>query len=189
VSSQQGSAVRSRFGGFSRDDCAMAADLRVRRATEDDLDALLELAEQRRQQYRQYQPRFWRPAEDAVQKQRGFFGSLLGDHQAVVLIAESSSALRGFVIARTLSAPAVYDPGGLTCMVDDFTVNDPADWAGVGPALLDAVRSWSVDKGAVQLVVVTAHLDELKRSALQEAELTLASEWWVGPTGALPPFC
>lgn len=165
----------------------MEAKLKVRPATEDDLEQLLGLAEQRRQQYRLYQPQFWRPAEDAVQQQRGFFRSLLDDDQAVVLLAELRSEFKGFVIARTLSAPPVYQPGGLTCLVDDFTVLDAADWSRVGPALLDGVRNWGAENGAVQLVVVTAHLDEPKRAALQEAQLTLASEWWVGSAIGHPP--
>jgi len=159
----------------------MDAEVEVRRATEDDLEDLLGLAEQRRQQYRRYQSQFWRPAEDAVQQQRGFFRGLIDDAQAVVLLAELRSQFRGFVMARTLSAPPVYDPGGLTCLVDDFAVLDPVDWPRVGPALLDRARNWGAEKGAAQLVVVTAHLDEPKRTALQEAHLTLASEWWVGP--------
>lgn len=165
----------------------MATELRVRRATEDDLQEVLKLADLRRDEYRRYQSRFWRPADDAVSRQRDFFSSLFTDDHAIVLVAEVGSKVRGFIIARTLSAPPVYDPGGLTCVVDDFTVSDPADWAAAGPALLDGVRTWSAEQGAVQLVVVTAHLDKAKRAALQEARLTLASEWWVGPTAPRPP--
>jgi len=73
----------------------MDAEVEVRRATEDDLEDLLGLAEQRRQQYRRYQSQFWRPAEDAVQQQRGFFRGLIDDAQAVVLLAELRSQFRG----------------------------------------------------------------------------------------------
>ncbi|SDT09476.1 hypothetical protein SAMN04488543_3018 [Friedmanniella luteola] len=47
--------------------------------------------------------------------------------------------------------------------------------------LLDAVRAWAADRGAAQLVVVTAHLDEPERAALRSSGLTVASEWWAGP--------
>lgn len=158
----------------------MNVGLRVRGATEEDLEDLLRLAQQRREQYRSYQPQFWRPAQDAVQRQRGFFESLLADDQVVLLVAELGSEFRGFVIARAVSAPPVYSPGGLTCVVDDFTVVEPADWRTVGPALLEAARTWGADNGAAQLVVVTAHLDQPKRAALGAAQMTLASEWWSG---------
>lgn len=108
---------------------------------------------------------------------------MLDDDQAVVLVAYSaSSSLRGFAIARSTEAPPVYNPGGRTCIVDDFSVAEPADWPNAGRALIDAVRSWGNDLGAVQLVVVTAHLDEPKRAALRAAHLQVASEWWVGTT-------
>lgn len=173
---------------FSGDAGIVVDELRTRRASADDLEDLLGLAEQRRQQYQRYQPQFWRPAEDAVQQQRGFFRSLLNDDQVFVLLAELKSELRGFIIARTVSAPPVYNPGGFTCLVDDFAVLDPADWPKVGLALLEAARNWGADNGAVQLVVVTAHLDDSKRAALQAAQLTLASEWWAGPTAHRPPL-
>jgi hypothetical protein len=38
-------------------------------------------------------------------------------------------------------------------------------------------------RGAVQAVVVTAHLDEPKRQALRACGLEVASEWWVTPQG------
>jgi GNAT superfamily N-acetyltransferase len=167
----------------------MGAELTVRRATDADLEQLLGLAEQRRQQYRSYQPQFWQPAEDAVQQQRGYFKRMLDDDQAIVLLAELESELRGFVIARIVTAPPVYNPGGLTCMVDDFAVLEPADWPGAGVALLQGARNWAAEKGAAQLVVVTAHLDQPKRAALRGAQLRLASEWWVGPTAGRPPDC
>ena len=36
--------------------------------------------------------------------------------------AESGAIVRGFVIARIMNAPPVYDPGGKTALVDDFCV-------------------------------------------------------------------
>jgi GNAT superfamily N-acetyltransferase len=159
----------------------MAADVQVRHAAAGDLDGLVELAARRRERYRQYQPQFWQPADDATQRQREFFVSLLENEEGVILVAhDDTSPLRGFAIARVVAAPPIYDPGGRTCVVDDFTVADSADWLDAGTALLDEVRRWGADRGAVQLVVVTAHLDEEKRSALRAAQLKLASEWWVG---------
>lgn len=156
--------------------------LRVQQARDDDLEALLTIADARRKTYAEYQPRFWRPAPDAVDRQRPYLASLLDDDDSLVLTATADGAdLRGFAIGRLVPAPPVYEPGGASCVVDDFAVVDPEEWLTVGPLLLDALRRWAASRGAVQLIVVTAHHDEPKRAALRSQDLTLASEWWVGP--------
>ena len=153
----------------------------VRVAVPADVATLVELAARRRVQYHVYQPRFWQPADDAVERQRQFFDALVEDEGVAVLVATGGPGnLRGFAVARTVDAPPVYAPGGPTCMVDDFTVSADAVWPEVGPLLLEAVVRWAAGRGATQLVVVTAHLDEAKRRLLRTSGLSLASEWWVG---------
>ena len=158
-----------------------SVDLAVRPAQTADLDELVELARRRRAQYERYQPRFWRPAANAVARQSDFFRALLADEEVAVVVATEGPRLAGFAIARVTAAPPVYDPGGLTCLVDDFTVDTEADWPKAGPLLVAELQAWAATRGAVQLVVVTAHLDESKRAVLREAGLSLASEWWTGP--------
>lgn len=155
---------------------------RVRYAVAADVERLVDLAAERRERYRRYQPEFWRPADDAADKQRQFFLNLVDDHGVAVLVAAVGGDVRGFAVARIVQAPPVYDPGGLTCMVDDFTVRDDAEWPEIGPLLIEAIAHWAADGGATQMVVVTAHLDEAKRGALGGSDLSLASEWWVRPT-------
>ncbi len=158
----------------------LRAVLRVERATSEDLEQLLGIAAVRRAAYAEYQPQFWRPAPDAVHRQREYFTALLEDDQALVVVAHSGAILRGFGIGRLVPAPPVYDPGGASCVVDDFAVADPDEWLTIGPLLLNALRSWANSSGAAQMIVVTAHLDEAKRAALKGEGLTIASEWWVG---------
>ena len=91
-----------------------------------DLDGLLGIASARRTAYAAYQARFWRPAPDAIDSQRAYFTSILDDDQTLVLTAtEDDAGLRGFAIGRLVPAPPVYDPGGVSCVVDDFAVADP----------------------------------------------------------------
>jgi hypothetical protein len=155
--------------------------LHIERAGPGALQQLVELAAIRREQYAAYEPEFWRPAIDAEDRQRDYFAALLDEDGTLTVVARDGSTVHGFAIARLIGAPPVYDPGGLTCAVDDFAVSDDAEWPTVGPLLLDAVRSWGAAGGAAQLVVVVAHLDEAKRAALEAADLSLASEWWVAP--------
>jgi hypothetical protein len=146
---------------------------------------LLALAAKKREQYQLCEPQFWRSATDAVDKQRQFFSALIEDDDvAVVLATDSATHVRGFAVARILQAPPVYDPGGLTCMIDDFTAADDSDWPEVGPLLLQTIADWAATQDACQLVVVTARLDEAKRRVLHQANLSLASEWWVGPVSS-----
>jgi hypothetical protein len=155
----------------------------VRRAVADDLTRVLDLAARARAEYAEHQPRFWRPAEDARARQAEFFNSLLPDPNVGFLVAGESLEVAGFVVARLFPAPPVYDPGGLTCFVDDFVV-DASDWSTVGAELLEAVKIWAGERGAVQLVAVTGQHDRPKREAFGSAGLSVASEWWVGEAGA-----
>ena len=83
----------------------------------------------------------------------------------------------GFLIAQVTDSPPVYDPGGRTCMVDDFVAEPGVAF----DDLLAEARSWAREQGAVQMVAVVAAADEHKRTALADNDLTVASEWWVGP--------
>jgi len=163
-------------------DRRVETDVTIRAADPGDVEQLVEIARARRDQYGRYQPRFWRPAADAVHRQREFFAGLLQSNSTGALVAVREARVIGFAIMHYVDAPPVYDPGGKTCMVDDLTVALDADWPGVGSLLLAAVRRMARQRGAVQVVVVTAHLDAVKRAMLQRAGLSLASEWWTGST-------
>ncbi len=152
--------------------------LMIRRATEADLEAMLALAEAKRAQYAEYQPKFHRPAPNAREMQRPYFQRLIHDENAIVLVAENG-AVDGFVIAQTGPAPPVYDPGGLTMVIDDFMVRSSALWTTVGRSLLDHVRAMVRERGAVQIIVVCGPTDGPKRRMLQVAGLGAASEWFV----------
>lgn len=151
----------------------------VRRATPADVEAMLGLAEARRRQYASYHPSFHRPASGARQVQRHFFLTLLAADNYVVLVHEQHGRINGFLTGQLIVAPPVYDPGGRTCIVDDFAVETYEDWPGVGRQLLEALQSQLREREAVQLVVVCAPEDKAKRSMLTEAGLSVVSEWLV----------
>lgn len=160
------------------------ASVTIRAAASGDVDALVRLAAVRRAQYETYQPVFWRPAADAAARQRPYLAGLIEDPAVIILVAVAGHDVVGFVIATVAPAPPVYDPGGLTCTVDDFTVADPRDWPTLGVDLLRAVGRAALERGAAQIVVVTARLDEAKRAVLAGSGLSVASEWWVRPLNA-----
>ena len=152
----------------------------IRPAAPGDLNRILALAEAQREEYAGFQPRFWRPAADAAEVQRAYLLGLIEDGDAVALVSEPSF---GYAFGTLLAAPPVYERGP-ACLVVDFAVEDRQLWPRVGVELLAAVRVMARDRGATDVVVVTARLDGPKRAALTAAGLVPASEWWVGPLDA-----
>ncbi len=152
----------------------------IRTATVADLDAMLDLAETKRVQYATYTPRFHQPAPNARSVHRPFLESQLQREKIIALVADDAGIINGFLIASTGPAPPVYDVGGLTTGVDDFAVRHPSLWATVGRALLDEVRARAQEQGSVQLIVVCSPKDTPKRDMLRDANLDVASEWFVG---------
>jgi GNAT superfamily N-acetyltransferase len=155
----------------------------IRDAAQADVPAMTALADTRREQYARYQPLFWRPAAAAAERHHAYLGRLVASEQVITLVSEEDGRLTGFLIASLKPAPPVYDPGGLSCVIDDFAVTPAANWPTTGVGLLHAALAEAGQRGAVQAVVVTAHLDEPKRRALRACGLEIASEWWVTPRG------
>ena len=85
----------------------------------------------------------------------------------------------GFIIANIVAAPPFYEPGGPTCMVDDYWVCGGERWETIGQALLDEVCVRGRAKfGAAQVLVMCGHQDTVKRTMLHDNGLETASEWY-----------
>ena len=106
------------------------------------------LASIRREQYARYQPRLWRPAAGAPGKHRTYLGSLVASDEVITLVSEEAGQLTGFLIATLNPAPPVYDPGGLTCDIDDFVVTPATRWPTTGVRLRRAARLGQGRRGA-----------------------------------------
>jgi GNAT superfamily N-acetyltransferase len=149
----------------------------IRSATVGDVGAIERLAEMKRAQYAEYQPRMWKPAVGASEKHSAYLVNQIEAGKVIALVHERAGKIDGFVIAEVRPAPPVYDPGGLTCTVDDFMV-ERDDWDGVGAALLDQAIGLSKARGASQVIVVCGRRDEAKRAMLKKRGLSVASEWY-----------
>ena len=79
-----------------------------------------------------------------------------------------------------MPAPEVYNPGGLTLMIDDFCVQSENLWQSVGAGLIEETKDAAKAKGAKQILVVCGAHDNPKRKFLREQNLQVASEWFVG---------
>ena len=159
--------------------------------------------------YEKAQPQFWRYAgEEGDNTQRQWFKELLEDKNHVMFTAvrhcehseaiqkntgspQSHSLLRddeniiGFIIGKLMPAPEVYNPGGLTLMIDDFCITpklqaSEGGWQSVGHELIEETKAAAKAKGATQILVVCGAHDNPKRKFLIDQNLSIASEWFVG---------
>src|SRR3712207_677668 len=124
--------VKDAVVGVAMDDAYRAM---VRPAVIADLPAMVTLAEHKRIEQAHEQPVFWHKATDSAEKHASYLRILLQRDGVFAFVQEAGIELVGFVIGVRLEAPPVCDPGGPTCLIDDFTVADPALWPSVGHAL------------------------------------------------------
>jgi len=68
----------------------------------------------------------------------------------------------------------------ITRLIDDFCVKSENLWCSVGAKLIEAVNASAKVKGASQILVVCGAHDHPKRKFLNEQNLQVASEWFVG---------
>ena len=156
-----------------------ASEIHIQHATSDHIGEMVQASSAFRSELAEFQPNMWRKASDADERQREFFDFAINRENNISLVANDDTGFLGFLIASLVSAPPVYAPGGLTCLVDDFAVTSPVDWIRVGQALFAELNLLSRVRGAVQVVVICPHLHTGKRDLLQSLGYSLASEWWV----------
>ena len=155
-------------------------NINIRPATIYDIPTMVALSYNKRRHYEQAQPQFWRYAgEGAEQAQQTWFIELLKRDDVIMFVAEEQNTIQGFIVGQVMKAPAVYDPEGLTLMIDDFCVNESSLWPSVGQELLNELIQLSRLRGCTQVIVVSGAHDETKRQFLQQQNLICASEWYV----------
>ena len=152
----------------------------IRKAIKTDIPQMVVLSDKKRSAYEKAQPQFWHRAKKANEKQAQWFEWLLSKNNHILLVSEMNHQIVGFIMGELKSAPEVYDPGGLSLMIDDFCVESPELWSTIGEQLLRELQHQAKQRGAVQTLVVCGHHDESKRQFLKREGLSIASEWYVG---------
>jgi chloramphenicol 3-O phosphotransferase len=153
----------------------------VRTSELTDISTMVLLSKAKRLAYEKAQATFWRYAgEEGDKAQEKWFKELLEDENHVMFTAESETQeILGFVIGKLIAAPEVYNPGGLTLMIDDFCVQSENLWQSVGYALIKEIQAAAKARRATQILVVCGAHDHPKRKFLSEQNLEIASEWFV----------
>lgn len=162
----------------------------VRDAHVADVPRMADLAEAKRQHYRDNAAPFQRPAPNGREAHEAFLPKLLKWDGFAVVVHDTHNSVDGFIVARFGSAPPPYGEGSLF-HVDDFVVADAATWPTVGAALLGEVMHRAEDAGIETAIVVSGppSVDEAKTAFLAERGLYVDAEWRVKtltPTTAGP---
>jgi len=153
----------------------------IRNAQINDISSMVSMSYQKRRSYEKEQPQFWRHSgPNAEISQAKWFEELLNNKNYILLTAKQDAKITGFIIRQLILSPEVYNPGGLTLMIDDFCVDNEIDWQFSGKKLIDEIKKQAKEKGAVQVIVVCGEHDKSKSHFLKEVGLTVASNWNYG---------
>ncbi len=153
----------------------------IRVAKHFDIPSLVALSYQKRRAYEKAQPQFWKYAGPQAEiSQAKWFEELLQREDHMILIATNNEKILGFIIGKLISAPEVYNPAGLTLMIDDFCVEQESLWETIGKELINQIKATAKAKGATQILAVCGAHDAHKSTFLKGLGLTIASEWYVG---------
>lgn len=158
-----------------------ANNVLVRFSKKDDIPSMVALSYQKRRAYEKVQPKFWRYAgTHAEVLQAKWFEERLNDDKSILLTSMHKEKIIGFIVGQLILSPEVYNPGGLTLMVDDFCVDQEIDWLSVGKKLINEIRRQAKERDAEQIIVVCGHHDQAKARFLEEVGLTIVSNWYHG---------
>ena len=92
--------------------------INIRKSAIKDIKTMVLLSEQKRSEYAEAQPQFWKKANEIQEK---WFEELLKCKDYFLYVAEEEIfQILGFIIGRIVPAPEVYSPGDMTMMIDDF---------------------------------------------------------------------
>lgn len=145
----------------------------IRKAVVDDIPRMVDLSEQKRIQYQEYQPVFWRKAQNSLEMQKPFFEMQITNNDVIALVYAKQNEIQGFVIANARSKKE--------CNIDDFCVANASEWSIVGKALMEAVGYQAQERGVTNYLVVCGHLDQPKRAMLLDFGLSLDRYWYTAP--------
>lgn len=154
-------------------------EITIRSARTDDIKYLVALSYKKRIVYEKVQPVFWKHAALAEEVQEKWFLDLLDNPNAVFAVAEVQHTIIGFAIGQIIKAPDVYQPGGLTLMIDDFCVEDTCDWNRIGKKIIEHLKERVKDKGVTQTLVVSGSHDEQKSEFLKKLGFVSVSQWYL----------
>ena len=135
----------------------LAADVRIRPATEADVPALGRLgASLLRLHYAFDNQRFLAPRGNSEEGYAWFLGSQLRDADATVFVADRAGEVVGYIYAgiEPLSWKELREAAGF---IHDVAVDERARRQGIATRLVEAAADWLEAHGAPRVMLWTAH--------------------------------
>ena len=148
---------------------ALAADIRVRPATKDDVPALGRLgASLMRLHYAFDNQRFLPPSGNPEDGYGRFLGSQLRDADATVFVADRAGEVVGYIYAglEPLSWKELRDAAGF---IHDVVVAEPHRAGGIASALIESASLWLKAKGAPRVMLWTAERNHAAQRLFEQA--------------------
>lgn len=147
----------------------LAADVRIRPATESDAPALGRLgASLLRLHYGFDHQRFLAPRANSEEGYAWFLGSQLREADATVFVADRAGDVVGYIYAgiEPLSWKELRDEAGF---IHDVVVDDAHRGGGIASALIEAASLWLRAKGAPRVILWTAERNHAAQRLFEQA--------------------
>ena len=146
----------------------LAADVRIRPATKDDVPALGRLgASLMRLHYAFDAQRFLAPSGNPEEGYGRFLGHQLREPDATVFVAERAGEVAGYVYAgiEPLSWKELRDEAGF---IHDIVVDEPHRGGGIATALIETASLWLKAKGVPRVILWTAESNHAAKRLFEQ---------------------
>lgn len=132
-------------------------DVTIRRATADDVPAILPLWQEMMDIHASLDPRF-RPAVDGADYWAEALDGWLKDENCCVFVADAGGRLVGYIVGWLHQPPPVFEPD-VYGFVSDVCVAADCRQRGIGCCMFEALKAWFRQRGAshVELRVAAAN--------------------------------
>ena len=127
----------------------------IRKAIEQDLDAVVALWSDLIAFHHDLDRRFWPQADDGEEKAWAWLSEALAKPDRLLLVAEQDGVVIGFLHGLLRNAPVPMVPRLSGC-ITDVVVAEKHTRQGNGTALLAAAEEWFVAQGAEDVVMTVA---------------------------------
>jgi ribosomal protein S18 acetylase RimI-like enzyme len=147
----------------------LAADVRIRPATKDDVPALGRLgASLMRLHYAFDAQRFLAPSGNPEEGYGRFLGHQLREPDATVFVAERAGEVAGYVYAgiEPLSWKELRDEAGF---IHDIVVDESHRGGGIATALIETASLWLKAKGVPRVILWTAERNHAAKRLFEQA--------------------
>jgi GNAT superfamily N-acetyltransferase len=148
---------------------ALAADIRIRPATKDDVPALGRLGASLMRLHHAFDnQRFLAPSGNPEDGYGRFLAGQLRDADATVFVADRAGEVVGYIYAglEPLSWKELRDAAGF---IHDVVVAEPHRAGGVASALIETASLWLKAKGAPRVMLWTAERNHAAQRLFEQA--------------------